>query len=140
MLQENTNLMSEETLCLAALGRTPIINSAPKQTQITPHPPSRVDLLIELMDEIAYLKEIRQQVRDGAIEADKKLTAEMYITQITLSAYKTALDAQKEAAKIEFTQNNNTYTQIDISNQVKELIQISREAQCKPKPNEPSPS
>jgi hypothetical protein len=97
----------EEALGIPTTTQTQI---TPKQTQITPHPtsPSRVDLLIELMDEIKYLKETRQLIKDGVIEADKKLTASMYTTQIILSAYRIALDAQKEAAKIEVTQNNIT--------------------------------
>ena len=46
----------------------------------------------------------------------------------------------EKQAKVEFnlTQNNQTNIQVDISNEVNELIKISREENCKPK--EPLPS
>ena len=115
----------EEALCLPK-------KISLNQPQNTPHPPSRINLLIEVMNEIQRLKEIRQQVTDGDREADKKLTAEMYITQIVLSAYKISLEAQKEAAKIELIQNNQTTINMDITNQINELIKISREPSANP--------
>lgn len=98
-----------------ALGIPATTEITTENAQLTPHPPTRVDLLIEVMDEITYLKEVRQQVTDGTRQADKTLTAEMYTTQIILSAYKIALDAQKEAAKILLMQNNLTQNNLTLN-------------------------
>jgi hypothetical protein len=98
-----------------------------KQPPNTPHPPSKIDILIDLMDEIKHLKQIREDVITGQRAADEILKAEMYITQLQLSAYKIILEGLKEN-NVNLTQNN--YTQIDISAQVNDLIQFSRERQC----------
>jgi predicted transcriptional regulator len=84
--------------------------------------------MLALMNEIERLKQIREDVVAGQRQADNILKAEMYITQLGLSAYKIILDGLKESAKIELTQNN--YTQVDISAQVNDLIKFSRERQC----------
>jgi hypothetical protein len=96
-----------------------------KQALTTPHPPTKIDIIIDLYEERARLKEIREQVANGEREPDKKLTAEMYITQLVIATDKTMIDALKET-NITLTQNNY----VDISSQVNDLIQFSRERQC----------
>ena len=90
-----------------ALG-IPTTKTSPIQTPLAPTPPDKIDILIDLMDEVKRLKQIRSEVVEGERKADEILKAEMYITQLTLSAYKIVLDSLKESAKILLTQNNQT--------------------------------
>jgi hypothetical protein len=96
--------------------------TTPKQAQITPHPPNRVDVILALMDEVERLKQIREDVVTGQRQADNILKAEMYITQLGLSAYKIILDGLKEAAKIQLIQNNQTTNEVNVKVDVKPML------------------
>jgi hypothetical protein len=120
----------EEALGLQGVTITPELKTeiTPKQAPIAPTPPTtptKIDIILDLIDERERLKQIREEVATGARKADKELTAEMYLTQLVISANKTVIDALKET-NINLTQNNY----VDISTQVNEVIRFSRERQC----------
>jgi hypothetical protein len=104
-----------------------IPETTPIQPQYAISPPTKVDLLIDIITEREQLKTLREELKAGSRRVSKTLQLELYLTQIILSADKIALYAIKENI---LTVNNNT--QIDITNQTNELIKISREAECKP--------
>lgn len=78
-----------------------------KQAPTAPTPPTRIDILLDIYTERERLKTLREQIACGAVKATRELNAEMYITQLILSANKTALEALKEN-NITLTQNNIT--------------------------------
>jgi hypothetical protein len=100
----------------------PKTETAPKQTPTAPHPPNRVDVILAVMDEVERLKQIREDVVTGQRQADNILKAEMYITQLGLSAYKIVLDGLKEAAKIQLIQNNQTNIEANVKVDVKPML------------------
>jgi hypothetical protein len=93
-----------------------------EKAQNTPHPPNRIDVILALMDEVERLKQIREDVVTGQRQADNILKAEMYITQLGLSAYKIVLDGLKEAAKIQLIQNNQTNIEANVKVDVKPML------------------
>jgi hypothetical protein len=100
--------------------------ATPEKALITPHPPTpttptKIDIIWDLIQERERLKQIREDITTGQRKADKELTAEMYLTQLVISANKTVIDALKET-KINVT---NNFNQIDITQQINELIEVS---------------
>jgi hypothetical protein len=129
-----------------ALGLPSKTEATQKQTQTTPHPPTntpdKIDIIIDLMNEVQRLKQTRENVTDGTRKADNILKAEMYITQLTLSAYKIILDGLKEAAKVQLTQNNQTNIEnysLNYSEEDKNAILTARRAILSKRSSPPEP-
>lgn len=105
-----------------------------KQAPTNPHPPTKtpdkIDIILSLMDEVERLKQIREDVVTGQRQADNILKAEMYITQLGLSAYKIILDGLKEAAKIQINTQNNieANVKVDVKPMLAEYEQLIAES------------
>jgi len=108
---------------------TSTVETPAENTPLTPTPPTKIDILLKLNEECEYLKQLRQDVKEYKTRASKKLSTELYITQLYMQALKIMLSAYKET-----TFNVTNTTNVDISNQVNELIKISRRlGECKQK-------
>ena len=116
-MQQQENIITVETEASA--------KTNPPQTQLPSTPPSKADILLDIINEREQLKKLREQLKTGVRRASKTLNIELYLTQLILSANKIALLGMKET-NITLTQNNY----VDISAQVNELIKISREPAC----------
>lgn len=94
---------------------------SPKQAPtITPSPPDRIDLLLDIIEVRQQLKTILEEIADGNLKADKELTARIYIMQQIVYTDKTVLDAMKEAAKIQI--NNQTNIEANVKVDVKSML------------------
>jgi hypothetical protein len=113
-----------------AVENASLVETKQENASLTPTPPSKTDILLQLAELCKYFKQLQKDVHDYKVRASKKLSTELYITQLYMQALKIMLSAYKETT---FNVTNNT--NVDISNQVNELIKISRRiGECKQKP------
>lgn len=87
---------------------------SPQQTQITPNPPSKTDILWDIIKEREQLRTLREEIKNGLRRASKTLSLELYLTQQILLADKIALIGIKET-NITLTQNNLIKPEININ-------------------------
>ena len=77
-----------------------------------------------MVEEREKLEKYREDLLDGKRRPSDLMRAVFYVTQLIMSANKIILDAMKDNIQI-------NAGHIDISTEIKEVIQFSRERECK---------
>lgn len=92
-----------------------------QQTPLPLTTPTKADIILDLITLREELKQLRDEIKNDRRRPSKKLSTELYITQLIMQANKIILQAYKET-----NINVSNTTNVDISNQINELIKISR--------------